>query len=306
MEQIATIEADDEVSGAQRPSLGRRILAFPLTLLVVEFVIVAVAALLAGFVLRLAGHSGSNGPMQAIGGLVVGLAALVAYGCCQRWIERRADHELAVSAAPSVPSGPVELGAGLLGGFLLFSVMTGVVWLLGGIQFSGIRGWGQIWPLLGMALYSGPVEEALFRGVVMRHLESLIGTWAALAVTAAFFGGAHLMNPHASLFAAFAIAVEAGLLLGAAYLLTRRLWLAIGIHAAWNFTQGWVFSVPVSGSAAPLGLLVTRRVGPEWLTGGDFGLEASAVAMVFATLAGVALLVMAMRRGAIQPPMWRR
>ena len=99
---------------------------------------------------------------------------------------------------------------------------------------------------------------------------------------------------------------EAGILLGAAYLLTRRLWLAIGIHAAWNFTQGWVFSVPVSGGDAPLGLLITRRIGPDWLTGGDFGLEASAVAMVVATLAGVGLLVSALGRGAVVPPMWRR
>jgi hypothetical protein len=76
------------------------------------------------------------------------------------------------------------------------------------------------------------------------------------------------------------------LLLGAAYLLTRRLWLAMGIHSGWNFTQGWIFSVPVSGGKAPEGLLLTTRHGPEWLTGGAFGLEASAVAMVVATLAG--------------------
>ena len=100
--------------------------------------------------------------------------------------------------------------------------------------------------------------------------------------------------------------IEAGILLGAAYLLTRRLWLAVGIHAAWNFTQGWVFSVPVSGGNAPLGLLITRRIGPDWLTGGDFGLEASVVAMVVATITGAAMLVLAVRKGRIQPPMWRR
>ena len=100
--------------------------------------------------------------------------------------------------------------------------------------------------------------------------------------------------------------MEAGILLGAAYLVTRRLWLAVGIHAAWNFTQGWVFSVPVSGGEAPLGLLITRRIGPDWLTGGDFGLEASVVGMVVATGAGVALLVVAARHRAIVPPLWRR
>ena len=96
-------------------------------------------------------------------------------------------------------------------------------------------------------------------------------------------------------------------MLGGAYMLTRRLWLPIGIHAAWNFTQGWVFSVPVSGTEPPLGLLITRRIGPDWLTGGDFGLEASAVAMVLATVAGALMVWVAMKRGTVvnAPTMFR-
>ena len=160
--------------------------------------------------------------------------------------------------------------------------------------------------MLAMAVTSGTIEEIMFRGILLRHLETMLGTWAALAITSLLFGAAHLGNPDATLFAAFAIAMEAGILLGAAYLVTRRLWLAVGIHAAWNFTQGWVFSIPVSGHAAPLGLLITRRVGPDWLTGGDFGLEASAVALVVATGAGLLLLHRAVRRGDIHPPMWRQ
>jgi membrane protease YdiL (CAAX protease family) len=165
---------------------------------------------------------------------------------------------------------------------------------------------GNLWAMVAMAVMSGTFEEILFRGVILRQLERLVGTWLALGITAMLFGAVHLANPGASLFAGFAIAIEAGILLGAAYLVTRRLWLAIGLHAGWNFTQGWVFSVPVSGGEAPLGLLVTRRVGPDWLTGGDFGLEASAVAMVVATLAGLLLLRRAALRGEVRPPPWRR
>ena len=159
--------------------------------------------------------------------------------------------------------------------------------------------------MLALGIVSGVFEEVLFRGVLLRHLEQMTGTWIALLITSALFGAGHIFNPDATWFAAFAIAVEAGLLLGAAYLFTRRLWLAIGIHAAWNFTQGWVFSVPVSGGEAPLGLLITRRIGADWLTGGDFGLEASAVAMVVASVAGVVLLRMAIARNGIVLPMWR-
>jgi hypothetical protein len=149
-------------------------------------------------------------------------------------------------------------------------------------------------------------EETLFRGVLLRHLEKLVGTWWALVATAMLFGGLHLANKDATLVGAFSIMVEAGILLGAAYLYTRRLWLAAGMHAAWNFTQAWVFSVPVSGTGQSVGILVTRRAGPEWLTGGDFGLEASLAAVAVATVAGVLLLWKAHQRGGFVAPAWQR
>jgi CAAX protease family protein len=115
-----------------------------------------------------------------------------------------------------------------------------------------------------------------------------------------------MINPDATWVGAISIMVEAGVLLGGAYLYTRRLWLAAGIHAAWNFTQGWVFSVPVSGTGQPIGLLVTERHGPLWLTGGAFGLEASMAAVAVATAAGLALLWAAYRKGGFVAPVWQR
>ncbi len=110
-----------------------------------------------------------------------------------------------------------------------------------------------------------------------------------------------MFNPDATWVGAVSIMVEAGILLGAAYLYTRRLWLAAGLHATWNFTQGWFFSVPVSGTGQPIGILVTERHGPLWLTGGHFGLEASMAAVFIATLAGVILLWLAYRRATSCP-----
>ncbi|WP_296677713.1 type II CAAX endopeptidase family protein [Novosphingobium sp.] len=241
---------------------------------------------------------GTNTPLKALGAVFVAVCVVIGYKAFKRWVERGPDTELPLKGL--LP----ELGAGLAIGALLFSFMTGVVALLGGFEVLGLRGAGQIWSMLALAVISGTIEETLFRGILFRHLETMLGSWSALALTSALFGAGHIFNPDATWFAAFAIAVEAGILLGAAYMLTRRLWLAIGIHAAWNFTQGWVFSVPVSGGDAPLGLLITRRIGPDWLTGGDFGLEASAVAMVVATLAGVVMLVRVVKRGGTRPPMW--
>lgn len=280
------------------PGLLRRIVTFPLVLLVVEAMVVVFAAGLGTHYIRKA--LPADTPLAVLAALGIALGVGLAYAACRRWIERAPVDDLAPRAAVR------ELPLGLLAGFALFTAMTAIVALLGGFTVLGWRGQGALWAMLAMAIVSGAFEEILFRGVLLRHLEALLGSWAALAITSALFGAAHLANPGASWFAAFAIAVEAGILLGAAWLLTRRLWLAIGIHAGWNFTQGWVFSVPVSGGDAPLGLLITRRTGPDWLTGGDFGLEASVVAMLVATLAGVIMLARVVRRGGIAPPPWRR
>lgn len=276
----------------------RRIIAFPLALLVIEFLAVGFAASLASALLvRMADPHGLAGLFGATG---IAVLVIAVYLACCRWIERSGNDELPPGALAR------ELPLGLLIGAGLFTAMTAIVAALGGITIERVNGMGALWAMLGLAITSGTIEEILFRGILLRHIEAMLGTWAALVITSALFGLAHLANPGESLFAAFAIAMEAGILLGAAYLWTRRLWVPIGIHAAWNFTQGWVFSVPVSGGIAPDGLLVTRRAGPDWLTGGAFGLEASVVAMAVATLAGLFLLLRVVREGGIRPPMWRR
>ena len=99
--------------------------------------------------------------------------------------------------------------------------------------------------------------------------------------------------------------MEAGLLLGGAYMLTRSLWLPIGLHAAWNFTQGSIFDVPVSGAAAH-GIFDAELSGPELLSGEAFGLVALLLALVIATAAGVALVALAVRRGELIEPWWVR
>lgn len=270
-----------------------------MTLLVIGFVWISALAIGTAQAYELLGFA-SNSPEKTFGAVLMAAAVIAGYKTYKHWIERAPDTELPLAGA--MP----ELSAGLAIGAMLFSLMTGIVALLGGFEVLGIRGAGQIWTMLAIAIVSGTMEEVLFRGIMLRHLETLAGTVGALVITSALFGLGHITNPDATWFSSFAIALEAGILLGAAYLYTRRLWLAVGIHAAWNFTQGWVFSVPVSGGDAPLGLLITRRVGPDWLTGGDFGLEASAVAMVVATGAGLLLLVLAHRRGHFITPMWRR
>jgi hypothetical protein len=88
-------------------------------------------------------------------------------------------------------------------------------------------------------------------------------------------------------------------------MLTRSLWLPMGIHAAWNFAQGEIFDIPVSG-ISPHGLLIARLSGSPLLTGNGFGLEASPIAISVATAAGVWLVAVAVRRGELVQPRWVR
>lgn len=288
----------DDVDEA-RPDGMRRFIAHPGTLLLLESAAVVAAVFAGSMILNLV-PSVRHTPWTTVVALLTALLVFAAYKGCKRWLERAPDAELAL------PGAGRELAIGLLLGAALFTAATAIVARLGGISFLGVRGMGDVWSMLAVGIISGAFEETLFRGVLFRHLETMLGSWLALALTAAFFGAAHIFNPDATWFAAFAIMMEAGILLGAAFMLTRRLWLAIGIHAAWNFTQGWVFSIPVSGGDAPLGLLITRRDGPDWLTGGDFGLEASAIALVVATAAGLLMLRAAVKRDRLVAPMWRR
>lgn len=137
-------------------------------------------------------------------------------------------------------------------------------------------------------------------------MEEWLGSWWALALSALLFGLLHLPNQNSSLFAALCIAVEAGILLGAAFMLTRNLWLAIGIHWAWNLFEGPVFGTPVSGGAWEESFVRPVIQGPTLLTGGAFGPEASLYCLLVATAAGVILLWQAVRRGQVRPRPVRR
>jgi membrane protease YdiL (CAAX protease family) len=94
-------------------------------------------------------------------------------------------------------------------------------------------------------------------------------------------------------------------LLGGAYMLTRSLWMPIGLHAAWNFTQGFLFDVNVSG-VEEHGLVTAKLSGAPLITGGEFGLEASILSLLFATIAGMLLVIFAVRRGKLVSRSWTK
>lgn len=283
---------DDDANRAERlpVSTMRRILGHPLILMVIGAVAV-IAAWIASAIAVGEADTPELSPLILVEGAFVALCAIAAYWLFCRYAERAPMSDFARQR-----SG-LELVAGLTGGALLFAAVIGAAAALGVYRIEGEGNSATIWVSLAfLALVPGFTEEILFRGILFRFIEKAGGSGIALLVTSLFFGLAHIFNPNATIFSSLAIALEAGLMLGAVYMLTRRLWAVIGGHAAWNFTQGWVFGVPVSGGEAH-GLIRSSRTGPELLTGGDFGLEASVIALVLCTAAGIAALYFAVRWG---------
>lgn len=240
-------------------------------------------------------------PIAAIGA-AVGMVALALglYVGFVRGVEGRRVTELAWSPANR------ELALGLVAGTLLYTACMLILMALGIYRIDGVNPASFMLPAVSMALSSGFLEELLFRGVLFRIVEEWWGSWVSLVISSFVFGFMHLVNPAATLMGALFISIEAGLLLAAAFMVTRRLWLGIGFHVSWNYTQSGIFSGVVSGGEAAPGLFRPTIQGPPLLSGGSFGVELSLIAFLLCTTAGVVLLTLAVRHGRVVPPSWKR
>ncbi len=231
--------------------------------------------------------------------LAVGVAAAALMVLVYGWVVRRTERRNPLEVGRAGAAGALARGTGL--GVLVFAAVIGTIALAGGYR---VEGWGSVTVAVGLVGFTAAAvaaEELLFRGVLQRHLEQRVGTWAALGVTAVLFGAMHLVNPNATIWGAVAIAIEAGGMLGAAYVATRTLWLPIGLHLGWNLAVAGIFGTQVSGNDTPQGLLDGATSGATLLSGGAFGPEASIVAVIACSAVTVALLRLAQRRGHIVP-----
>jgi uncharacterized protein len=135
--------------------------------------------------------------------------------------------------------------------------------------------------VLGMGAMA---EEAAFRGYPFQRLVEAAGPVVAIIVIQIGFGFVHSDNPHVSRWGLANTALF-GVLLALAYLRSRSLWLPWGIHFAWNTTLAIGFGLPMSGLVSFATLWHTRVRGPQWMTGGNYGIEGGALGTVVITLA---------------------
>jgi len=231
----------------------------------------------------------------------LGLLVVVFFLCFRfyaRLIEQRDAHEL------SLAKGGSEFGGGIVLALFLVGFMVLLLSASGAYHVERFNPWTI---LLSSAVIFGTgafIQELLFRLIVFKLLEEWLGTWAAVTVVAAFFALAHLGNPNATLWTTLALAFS-DILLSASFVLTRRIWLLWGIHAGWNFFQAGVFGMANSGIIFK-GWIVSKISGPDWLSGGGFGIEASVVSVLLNLVLGIYLLKLAHDRGQFVKPAWKR
>jgi membrane protease YdiL (CAAX protease family) len=270
----------DEKTAYEGPRKG---FGHPLVRLVVEFALLFAAMAILDIVIVAVMGQDQPGPVHLALSLIANTLLLLAYAGIIRLIERRPVAELEPRRAVS------ELSLGLLAGALLFVFTVGILALLGFYRVVSVNPWTVILPVLAGHIAAGVIEELWFRGLLFRLVEEWLNTWWALALSALIFGLLHLLTPNATLWAGLAIALEAGILLAATFIVTRRLWLAIGMHIAWNFVQGGIFGVAVSGGTTS-GLLNSTLTGPALLSGGVYGAEASIFVVVLSLVVSGVLL----------------
>lgn len=254
-----------------KPTLASRLMAHPLVRIVLGIVLTFAAVPLTMIIASTLVEK----PYRMVWPqLLAAVLVWFGYRFYVRRIEKRQPTELATQGMAG------ELGTGLLLGAGLVAVTFAVLAVLGNYQFGGVNAVSimLLVPLAELVLV-GMAEEMVFRGVVFGVTERSLGSKAAIAISALLFSLAHLPNEGVTVLAIAVIAAY-GVLQAALYMATRRLWVCIGTHIAWNYCVSQMFSSTVSGHAATDGLLRGELVGDVMLTGGVFGVEASLITLL--------------------------
>jgi membrane protease YdiL (CAAX protease family) len=231
---------------------------------------------------------------------------VVVYLAAMKWIERRRPAELSLAGAGH------ELGAGVLAGLALFSlVMT--ICLIGGAY--RLQGWSH-WSAHGLAtavpfwLADAIEQEFWWRGLVYRLCAKVFGTWGALLLSTALFAewyvhGHPVDDTGTNVRLAVGVVMGAALF-AAAYAATGRLWLPIGLHFGWNFAEGTLFGTNVpNGVNFDEKILTVKPSGPLLWSGDYYGPQASVVAWIVLIAAIAYLLWRTKKSKQTEPPIWR-
>lgn len=183
---------------------------------------------------------------------------------------------------------PLDLTAGTVGGAALVMIVLGALAVLGNLR--GGLGPGPdknlFWTTLAL-LFNTVHQEVLVHGYAQQMVRDKFGSAASVVVSSLLLVGLHWTLFQVESLLLLTNLFAAGVLLGIAFLLSRNLWLPIGIHFGWNYLQGPIFGLPVTGVDLWNSDLFFVT-GSDFLTGGTFGIEGGIVAsIVFVAVASI-------------------
>lgn len=234
-----------------------------------------------------------SAPIRCCLPIVFTVLLLGCYAVIRRLVEKKWPSDLSLKRL--VP----DTGLGLGIGFGYFCIIVAIMLVIGSYRVGQWHAFNMdMFLMLIFFLMVATAEEIIFRGVLFRMVDKQLGTVVAYVISALLFGFMHYFQ--GTLWSSIAIAIEAGLMLAAAYKYTNTLWLPIGIHWAWNFTQGNIFGFMVSGTESGDSLIEPVIKGPDLITGGVFGAEASLIAVAIGAAISYYLIIKGKKAGPVQ------
>jgi membrane protease YdiL (CAAX protease family) len=237
--------------------------------------------------------SGDNGPASGVNLVFVmflNISFALAGWITLKWVDRRPPALLGLNFWPSsLKEVSIGFGIGLANFGIVFLVLLAFGWV--SVAWAGvtIADSGTFLFYLATYLVFAGIEELINRGYLFQAFCEGVGVVAAALIFSMIFSLVHIINPDFSILAGIFLFIH-GLLYAVAYLKTRSLWTPIGLHMAWNFIQGPIAGMKVSGISVDSSVFVTGVNGPDLLTGGSFGAEGGLVAIIISAIILLVLL----------------
>jgi hypothetical protein len=206
---------------------------------------------------------------------------LLGYAALGFWLNRQI-YPISEQGLPPRPGWPREVGMGLATGWGLALVCVLLLALDGGIAISvstRASAWGWLAADTAFFALAALAEEIAYRGYGFQRFVHAVGPIGASLGFAAYYAIVQSLTPGSS-HASVLVSVALGLVLSAAYLRTRALWLSWGLNFGWKASRALLFGLAVSGVNNHSPVVQGDPMGPFWLTGGGFGLEGSWVTFI--------------------------
>jgi membrane protease YdiL (CAAX protease family) len=278
-------------------NLLNKILSFFLTKIIIGIAVIAGAVILIESALRpvLEKIKISDELINGIVGISEAAAAVFIYIFVFSLYEKRKITELSFSSFGR------SANLGFFTGFFLQSLFIFVIFIAGSYGIIQVNPFSSMIPAFTMALTAGFVAEIIIIGIVFRLIELQFGTAVSLTIMIVLFIIAHSGVKDGNLISVLSTSINAGLLLPAAYVFARNLWLPIFIHFAWDFTEPGIYGAINPSISITKSLFESKISGSRLITGGPLGPQNSIQALIICLVLGFIFLRLAKRKNNIIP-----